>query len=85
MSFFAFTGSPTFLYSFDWLTPPAFPNVGRILEEVLKITDPRVRGVPHVWDLQYTFGPPQYNTSDDKLTYELFGKLWTNFIVYGYF
>lgn len=49
-----------------------------------QITNPTLRGVPHTWDLQYVFGTPRFNTPDDLATYDLCGKLWTNFILYGF-
>ncbi|PAV86585.1 hypothetical protein WR25_12987 [Diploscapter pachys] len=46
--YFAYTGSPTYLYSFDYLSPLAYPD----------ITYPQLRGVPHGWEMPYI-----YNTS----------------------
>lgn len=83
-NYFYKTGSKVYLYSFDFLTPQAQPEVKNIIpKNDVQLTDQRLRGVPHTWDLQYWYGSPRYTTQDDKTTADLCGKLWTNFILNG--
>ncbi|CAJ0585344.1 unnamed protein product, partial [Mesorhabditis spiculigera] len=72
--YFAYTSSPVYLYSFDYLNPKAQPTQNNT----------KLRGVPHGYELQFVFGYPEFHDDpvDIKLT-ELMGNLWSNFVVYG--
>lgn len=77
--YFRHYGSRVFLYSFDYLAPLALSNI-----------DPRLRGLPHGWELQYLFGYPATAeggwtpTADDTATTNQMSRFWTNFVIYGY-
>lgn len=90
--YFAFTGSRTFVYSMET------PLVGLDAEVLLhfrtcyshQITNPRLRGVPHGYELAYIFdgdmtqkGAPQLTQPRDLVLRDIMGKLWTNFIMTG--
>ncbi|CAB3400822.1 unnamed protein product [Caenorhabditis bovis] len=65
-----------YLYSLDWLSPKAFPN----------ITDTRFRGCPHSWELQYLFSQHCNGftcTTDDNKLRDYFTSAWLNFIKTG--
>jgi hypothetical protein len=72
------SGSPVYVYSFDYLAPGAWPTL-----------DPRFRDVaiPHGWELQYVYSEPGgqwHATSDDMATKTYLDTIWTNFIKFGY-
>ncbi|CAD6187279.1 unnamed protein product [Caenorhabditis auriculariae] len=74
--YFSYTKSPVYLYSFDYLSPLALPQ----------ITEPKLRGVQHAWELQYIF-----DTNCDGFTCQVqdnqirsyMGQTWVNFIKQG--
>lgn len=75
-SFFRSNGNTVFLYSMDWLSPNAHPE----------ITESALRGVEHGWELQYLFDTSCqfYNcTAGDNLLRQYVSTAWVNFIKQG--
>ncbi|CAI5454428.1 unnamed protein product [Caenorhabditis angaria] len=74
--YFQYRGNNVYLYSLDWLSPNALPE----------ITNPMFRGCMHTWELQYIYstGCKGFTcTAEDNLLRDYFTTTWINFIKYG--
>ncbi|CAI5454427.1 unnamed protein product [Caenorhabditis angaria] len=74
--YFQYRGNNVYLYSLDWLSPNALPQ----------ITNPLFRGCMHTWELQYIFSTNcnGFNcTAQDELLRNYFTTTWLNFIKFG--
>lgn len=75
-AYFTFMKNNVYLYSLDWLSPPALPQV----------TDPLFRGCEHTWELQYIFSTTCNGftcTQEDEILRDYFTSTWVNFIKGG--
>uniref|UniRef100_A0A8R1DHY6 Carboxylic ester hydrolase n=1 Tax=Caenorhabditis japonica TaxID=281687 RepID=A0A8R1DHY6_CAEJA len=74
--YFQYMKNNVYLYSLDWLSPAAFPE----------ITDPKFRGCEHTWELQYIFSTTCKGftcTPEDEVLRDYFTTTWLNFIKFG--
>ncbi|CAD44141.1 Carboxylic ester hydrolase [Caenorhabditis elegans] len=75
-AYFQYMKNNVYLYSLDWLSPPALPLV----------TDPLFRGCEHTWELQYIFSTSCNGftcTAQDEILRNYFTTTWLNFIIGG--
>ncbi|KAF1749299.1 hypothetical protein GCK72_025766 [Caenorhabditis remanei] len=75
-AYFQYMKNNVYLYSLDWLSPPALPQV----------TDPLFRGCEHTWELQYIFSTTCNGftcTQQDEILRDYFTTTWVNFIKGG--
>uniref|UniRef100_A0A8R1I1K0 Carboxylic ester hydrolase n=1 Tax=Caenorhabditis japonica TaxID=281687 RepID=A0A8R1I1K0_CAEJA len=74
--YFQYMKNNVYLYSLDWLSPAALPQV----------TDPLFRGCQHTWELQYLFSTSCNGytcTPEDEVLRNYFTTTWLNFIKFG--
>ena len=75
--YFTYTGSTVYLYSFDYLSPLAYPY----------INISQLRGVPHAWELSYLYqqGCRGYVCQpEDNALRDIIQKCWVNFVLTGF-